>query len=249
MPVIAIVGAGPGLGIQIAHAFGRKGFAVAMVARNAAKLDALVAELHDKGIDAAGFVGDINKPDTITEAFAAIKQRYGKVDVLEYSPADPTLHAVGVLDVDPGTLQPQIDFYIGGPSTFTTNSSPTTSTSHTSPSAPGSAPATPAPHPTSSPPATPSSTKPALNQNCTTSRSTNSPTHARRTSVAGWPAHANQPHQVCTTNGGSTDQGSRLTPANHRPPQQPRSAVNLFGVDAHVVTPPGDRAVTAAAVP
>ncbi|BCB83799.1 SDR family NAD(P)-dependent oxidoreductase [Phytohabitans suffuscus] len=114
MPVIAIVGAGPGLGIQIAHAFGRKGFAVAMVARNAAKLDALVAELHDKGIDAAGFVGDINKPDTITEAFAAIKQRYGKVDVLEYSPADPTLHAVGVLDVDPGTLQPQIDFYIGG---------------------------------------------------------------------------------------------------------------------------------------
>ena len=41
MPVIAIVGAGPGLGTEIARAFGAKGFAVALIARNAAKLDAL----------------------------------------------------------------------------------------------------------------------------------------------------------------------------------------------------------------
>jgi len=37
VPVIAIVGAGPGLGIEIVRAFGKQGFKVAMVARNANK--------------------------------------------------------------------------------------------------------------------------------------------------------------------------------------------------------------------
>lgn len=114
MSVIAIVGAGHGLGIEIARAFGRKGFAVALVARDTAKLDALASELQADGIEAAGFAGDINKPDTITEAFTLIKQRYGPVDVLEFSPLDRTLHPVGVLDVEPANLQPQLDFYIGG---------------------------------------------------------------------------------------------------------------------------------------
>lgn len=114
MPVIAIVGAGPGLGLEIARAFGGTGFAVALVARNADKLDHLVAELRAEGIQAAGFPGDITKPDTITEAFTRIKQRFGAIDILEFSPADQTLNAVGVLAVTPETLQPQIDFYVTG---------------------------------------------------------------------------------------------------------------------------------------
>ncbi|GAA1017745.1 hypothetical protein Aple_024950 [Acrocarpospora pleiomorpha] len=114
MSVIAIVGAGPGLGVEIARAFGKKGFTVAMVARNAAKLDALAAGLRAEGIEAAGFRGDIGEPDTITEAFTLIKERYGAIDVLEFSPADPTLGGAGVLNVDPANLQPQIDFYLNG---------------------------------------------------------------------------------------------------------------------------------------
>jgi len=114
VPVIAIVGAGPGLGIEIARAFGRKGFTVAMISRNATKLDALATDLKAEGIEAAGFAGDIHQPDTITAAFAAIKDRYGAIDVLEFSPADPGLDAVGVLDVTPENLQPQLDFYLHG---------------------------------------------------------------------------------------------------------------------------------------
>ena len=41
MPLIAIIGAGPGLGLEIARAFGRKGFDVALVARDQSKLDVL----------------------------------------------------------------------------------------------------------------------------------------------------------------------------------------------------------------
>jgi len=52
MPVIAIIGAGPGLGVEIARAFGAKGFTVALIARNATKLDLLATELQDEGIEA-----------------------------------------------------------------------------------------------------------------------------------------------------------------------------------------------------
>lgn len=114
MPVIAIIGAGPGLGIEIARAFGAKGFSVALIARTAAKLDLLVGQLHDEGIAAAGFPADVTQPDTITEAFARIKERFGRIDVLEFSAADRTLGATGVLDVDPTTLTPQLDFYLHG---------------------------------------------------------------------------------------------------------------------------------------
>lgn len=114
MPVIAIVGAGPGLGLEIARAFGAKGFTVALVSRNAAKLETLASDLRAEGIQAAGFAGDIYQPDTITKAFTTIKERYGAIDVLELSPADQSLEIAGVLDVTPDNLQPQIDFYLHG---------------------------------------------------------------------------------------------------------------------------------------
>jgi short-subunit dehydrogenase len=114
VPVFAIIGAGPGLGIEIARAFGAKGFTVALIARNATKLDQLATQLKDEGIEAAGFPADIAQPDTITRAFAEIKERFGRVDVLEFSPADRALGATSVLDVDHATLAPQLDFYLHG---------------------------------------------------------------------------------------------------------------------------------------
>lgn len=114
MPVIAIVGAGPGLGLEIARAFGQKGFQVALVSRTAAKLDALVATLAAEGIDAAGFPADITRPDTVTAAFAAITARFGRVDVLEFSPADQTLGAVDVLETTLDDARPHLEFYLGG---------------------------------------------------------------------------------------------------------------------------------------
>ncbi|MEU5872166.1 SDR family NAD(P)-dependent oxidoreductase [Glycomyces sp. NPDC047369] len=112
MPVIAIVGAGPGLGIEIARTFGRDGFTVALLARNADTLDTLTAELRGEGIEAAGFAADITRPDTVAAAFARIKDQYGPIDVLEFSPSDRTLAPVGVLEVTPENLQPQLDFYL-----------------------------------------------------------------------------------------------------------------------------------------
>ncbi|SMQ71319.1 SDR family NAD(P)-dependent oxidoreductase [Agreia sp. VKM Ac-1783] len=114
MPLITIIGAGPGLGLEIARAFGQKGFDVALVARDQSKLDALAHTLAGEGIRAHGFTADVSEPATITNALRSIREALGPIDVLEFSPADRTLESVDALDVTMENLQPQIDFYIGG---------------------------------------------------------------------------------------------------------------------------------------
>jgi short-subunit dehydrogenase len=114
MPLITIIGAGSGLGLEIARAFGRKGFDVALVARDQAKLDGLAETLADEGVRARGFTADVSQPETIASALREIKGALGPIDVLEFSPADPSLTPVDVLQVTMENLQPQIDFYLGG---------------------------------------------------------------------------------------------------------------------------------------
>lgn len=118
MPTIAIVGAGPGLGLSIAKVFGRNGFSVALVSRSSEKLDRLAAELAGSGVDAAGFAADIMDRPVLTAAFERIKQRFGDVDVLEYSPAPhqpvPGITMSTALDATVETVQPQLDYYLHG---------------------------------------------------------------------------------------------------------------------------------------
>lgn len=114
MPLITIIGAGPGLGLEVARAFGRRGFDIALVARTQARLDALAQTLAGEGITAHGFAADISRPETVTTAIRTIKDTLGPIDVLEFSPADSSLAPVDVLEVTMENLQPQIDFYLGG---------------------------------------------------------------------------------------------------------------------------------------
>jgi NAD(P)-dependent dehydrogenase (short-subunit alcohol dehydrogenase family) len=118
VPVIAIVGAGPGLGLSIARRFGREGFAVALISRSAANLDRLTAELRRTGIEAAGFEADVRDRPALTAALAAAADRFGPVDVLEYSPAahgaPAGLTMTDVLHVTPENVQPQVEFYVYG---------------------------------------------------------------------------------------------------------------------------------------
>ena len=123
MPTIVIVGAGPGLGLSIGKVFGRRGFTVALVARDQAKLDALAGHLGELGVDAAGFAADIMDRPSLVEAFKQIEQRYGAIDVLEYSPAPhtpvPGITMTGPIEATVENLQPQIEFYLHGAVTAT----------------------------------------------------------------------------------------------------------------------------------
>lgn len=83
---IAIVGAGPGVGLAVAERFGREGYRVALLARNAEKLDTLVAGLSAAGIEAAAFPADVFDRAGLASALEAARLRFGSIDVLEYGP-------------------------------------------------------------------------------------------------------------------------------------------------------------------
>ncbi|KPI19097.1 short-chain dehydrogenase/reductase SDR [Actinobacteria bacterium OK074] len=85
---LAVVGAGPGLAMGVARAFGRRGFRVGLVARNEHRLKERVAELAGAGVEAAAFPADVRDPAALTGALDALAERLGPVDVLEYGP-DP----------------------------------------------------------------------------------------------------------------------------------------------------------------
>lgn len=86
MKTIAIVGAGPGLGLSIAKTFGKNGFKVALVARRKESLDQMVTTLQSLKIESQGFVADVRDEQSIIRAFSDIKAKFGLVDILEYSP-------------------------------------------------------------------------------------------------------------------------------------------------------------------
>lgn len=118
MPAIAIVGAGPGLGLSIAKIFGGHGFDVALISRTENNLDALADRLAAGGITAAAFPADVLDPFELTAALDQAAQHFGGIDVLEYSPAmqayAPCTELADVLQVTPENVQPQIEFYLYG---------------------------------------------------------------------------------------------------------------------------------------
>ncbi len=107
---IAIVGAGPGLGLAIARRFGREGFKVALMARDKARLEQLLATLTKEGVTAASFVADVTQEASVAQAFRDVERAFGTVDVLEYSPVNITTEPSGfgaleVTAMTPATVQ------------------------------------------------------------------------------------------------------------------------------------------------
>jgi short-subunit dehydrogenase len=84
---LVIVGAGPGLGMGVARAFGRHGFQVGLIARSKDTLDALVGELTELGVTATAFPADIRDRKALAGALTRAAAKLGPVDVLEYSPS------------------------------------------------------------------------------------------------------------------------------------------------------------------
>lgn len=114
MKNIVIVGAGPGLGMSIAKKFGKNGFRVALIARNEEKLNQLVIELEQLGIEAASFQADILNKAQISLAFSAIKEKYGFIDVVEYSPTPSIDTVANALDVTIENALYQFQFNVLG---------------------------------------------------------------------------------------------------------------------------------------
>lgn len=114
MPVIAIVGAGPQMGFALARTFGVQGYKVALVSRHPDKQETLIAALAREGIESAAFRADVLDRGSIASGLAGVKQRFGPVDVLEYSPADPGVPRVSTLQLTHNNVQVAVDFNLHG---------------------------------------------------------------------------------------------------------------------------------------
>ena len=101
MPVIAIIGAGPGLGAAVARRFGREGFAIALISRNQSKLDDIVAELTAAGFTARAYAADVLTPASLESALARAAAELGPITALQYSPLPSRDYLKPVLELTP----------------------------------------------------------------------------------------------------------------------------------------------------
>jgi short-subunit dehydrogenase len=113
MKTIAIIGAGKGLGLSLAKRFGKEGFQVSLVARNAAKLQEMVDELKVAGIQASYFIADIYNKEQIEQAITGIKEKYGRIDVLEFSPTLGSFPPTSVLELTVENARDLFEGYVG----------------------------------------------------------------------------------------------------------------------------------------
>ncbi|WP_391858692.1 SDR family NAD(P)-dependent oxidoreductase, partial [Streptomyces rugosispiralis] len=80
--MIDVLGAGTGLGVSMAHRFGREGFRVPLVTRRKDRLDALVEVLAGERIEAVAFSADLSRPPEAPAPVEAIRGRSGRTDVV-----------------------------------------------------------------------------------------------------------------------------------------------------------------------
>lgn len=99
MPTIAILGAGPGLGLGVAHKYGKEGYKVVLVARNEEKLAGFTAQLVSEGIAASAVVGDLTDFDAFADLAEQIRQAGGAPDVIYFAPTTSAMSFVSATDL------------------------------------------------------------------------------------------------------------------------------------------------------
>lgn len=114
MPVIAIIGAGPGLGVSVARRFGREGFSIALISRDQTKLDTLAADLQAGGLTARGYAADVLNPAALEDALARAAADLGPIMSLQYSPLPSRDYLKPVLDATPEMVLEALRFSVLG---------------------------------------------------------------------------------------------------------------------------------------
>ena len=84
-PTIIVCGHGPGISDAVARRFGREGFAVALVARNAERLSAAAAALTADGVTAKAFPCDLGDPSAVAALVSDVRASLGPVSVLHWN--------------------------------------------------------------------------------------------------------------------------------------------------------------------
>lgn len=104
-PAAVVLGAGPGLGLSVAHRFGRAGYDVALVSRTDTRHVGYLASLADAGITAEAFVGDVRTG--VLTVLDTIAERFGTIDFVYYGPAstDPDSFPGPITEADSAAVE------------------------------------------------------------------------------------------------------------------------------------------------
>ncbi|KAJ9602462.1 hypothetical protein H2200_013005 [Cladophialophora chaetospira] len=99
-PVIALVGAGPGIGEAVARRFVAEGFFVALLARTEDKLQTMAQGIeadHGKG-SAKYYITDLRQESSVLASFEQIRADLGAVSVLVYNAGARRVNGRSILD-------------------------------------------------------------------------------------------------------------------------------------------------------
>lgn len=113
--VLAIFGAGPGLGTALARRFGKENFRVALVARNGGRLRAIADELAAEGVDATAFPADLSDPANAATVVREIKDHHGRIDVVSYQPLPGGTAFVPAVELDAERLSHWVNLFLLSP--------------------------------------------------------------------------------------------------------------------------------------
>lgn len=94
--------------------FGREGYAIALIARDQARLDAMVENLAGDGFTAKGFAADVLDPEALTGALEAATAELGAITALQYSPLPFRSFLTPVLETEPEVYMEALRFSVMG---------------------------------------------------------------------------------------------------------------------------------------
>ena len=107
-----IVGAGPGLGLNVARRFAQGGFDIALISRDQNKLDGLTEILNSEGCTAQGFAADAAIEEELQSAFSCIIKWNCDIGALIYNAA--AMISDNVLEMTPSSMMDKMCLNLGG---------------------------------------------------------------------------------------------------------------------------------------
>lgn len=115
MTTFAIVGAGKNLGAAVARRFAAEGFDLALVSRNAERVEDLARQLAEEtGQQARGYAANVRDHRSVAAALDRAAQDLGPIEVLQYSPLPQKEFLRPVLETTVDDYAAAIEFSVYG---------------------------------------------------------------------------------------------------------------------------------------